>query len=138
MHSTLSRCTSSLLRHRILPRAHVKTCSNLITVHAASRGLSFTAARRTARRTPAAALGRPADTKGKGKESIQSEKAGKSVEELPFLPRPLGVRERPSTIPRTWQEEMMDQETRMDHRRKLYVALSFVINMSFIPAHVKG
>ncbi|THH27441.1 hypothetical protein EUX98_g6747 [Antrodiella citrinella] len=40
-------------------------------------------------------------------------------DDLPFLSRPLGVKEKPSTIPMTWRQEMMDQDVRMKHRQKL-------------------
>lgn len=52
-----------------------------------------------------------------------SDQVIKAMEEeqdrLPFLQRPLGVREPPTTEPKSWKDEMLNQETRMDHRRKL-------------------
>ena len=38
---------------------------------------------------------------------------------LPFLGRPLGLKYPPTTVPKTWTEEMMDEEPRKDHREKL-------------------
>jgi ATPase complex subunit ATP10 len=53
------------------------------------------------------------------------------VEPLPLLQRPLGVREPPTTVPKTRKEQlndMLDQNKRMEHRRHLYVfSLSLVI-----------
>jgi ATPase complex subunit ATP10 len=41
---------------------------------------------------------------------------------LPFLQRPLGVKERPSPVLKTWadtREELMNQETRLAQREHL-------------------
>ena len=41
---------------------------------------------------------------------------------LPFLQRPLGVKERPSPVIKTWadtREELMNQETRLEQRKHL-------------------
>lgn len=70
------------------------------------------------------------DSKGKQREvpsSLTDEVADKVVAEdqLPFLSRPLGVREKPSTIHMTWREEMTDQDVRMKHRKALYVHAVF-------------
>lgn len=71
--------------------------------------------------------------------SSQSSKSAKDVEKsveneldddddgvpsLPLLQRPLGVKEPPTTVPKTRKEqmeEMLDQNKRMEHRRHLYV-----------------
>ncbi len=63
-------------------------------------------------------------SKGKEKEILgDRDKVVEAMEEeqdrLPFLPHPLGVREPPTTEPKSWRDEMMNQEVRMDHRRKL-------------------
>jgi hypothetical protein len=55
------------------------------------------------------------------------------VEPLPLLQRPLGVREPPTTVPKSSKEQlndMLDQNKRMEHRRHLYVFfLSLVIHV---------
>jgi ATPase complex subunit ATP10 len=55
------------------------------------------------------------------------------VEPLPLLQRPLGVREPPTTVPKTRKEQlndMLDQNKRMEHRRHLCVfSLSPVIHV---------
>lgn len=92
-----------------------------------ARTISYTAVRRDVQPTtpasesaPAASL--PVTDKGKGKQSAASAKTGDAGDDaLPFLSRPLGVSERPTTEPRTWREDMMDQDTRTAHRRALYV-----------------
>lgn len=66
-----------------------------------------------------------ADPKGKQKEipppvDSVAEKVTED-DRLPFLSRPLGVQEKPSTKPASWREDMMDQDIRMKHRQKLYV-----------------
>ncbi|KAJ3535692.1 hypothetical protein NM688_g6941 [Phlebia brevispora] len=38
---------------------------------------------------------------------------------IPLLQRPLGVKYRPTTVAKTWREEMMDDDTRKEHRDKL-------------------
>ncbi|TCD65128.1 Mitochondrial ATPase complex subunit atp10 [Steccherinum ochraceum] len=63
------------------------------------------------------------DPKGKQKEvetpaDTLAEKLAED-EQIPFLSRPLGVKERPSTVGMTWREEMMDQDVRMKHRKTL-------------------
>lgn len=64
--------------------------------------------------------------KGKEKEAAVDgdsvvEAMEKEQDRLPFLQRPLGVPEPPTTEPQSWKDEMMNQEVRMDHRRKLWV-----------------
>ena len=122
-HPFFMRATSSwckpLLHHSASPPTRFRTCNSLRPALNATRGIGFTAVRSAARRTPATAPEVPADVKGKGKETAEPDTAGKLVDGLPFLPRPLGVHERPTTVGRSWREDMMDQETRMDHRKKL-------------------
>lgn len=61
------------------------------------------------------------ESKGKAKESVQTEVSKGNVNGgLPFLPRPLGVRERPGTERMSWREEMMDQDIRHAHKEALY------------------
>lgn len=72
--------------------------------------------------------------KGKGVSGVQDEVVEAMEEELdrlPFLQRPLGVREPPSTEPKSWKDEMMNQEVRMDHRRKLYGSSSLSLHLFF-------
>lgn len=49
-------------------------------------------------------------------------------EPLPFLQRPLGVPEPPTTKPRTWEDtkaDMLDQSKRIEARRHMYVSARF-------------
>lgn len=137
MSAASSWCTL-LLRTKALQQTHLKVHACLTIAHGASRSLSSTAIRKAARPTPATATEVPADAKGKGKETTQEPTTRKPVDALPFLSRPLGIRERPSTVARSWQEEMMDQDTRMANRKKLYVVISFAPSEILSPCISQG
>ncbi|KAI0918667.1 hypothetical protein AcV5_002594 [Taiwanofungus camphoratus] len=63
------------------------------------------------------------NSKGKQKESVKQKPKDVTEEPpLPMLQRPLGVRDRPTTEPKTWaqtREELMDQEKRLEKRKHL-------------------
>lgn len=106
-----------LLRHNITPGLNVRACVGL---RSSSRGVASSAVRRNSQpTTPAESSQDTVDAKGKGKEVLDAASARDKELDLPYLQRPLGVSEMPSRERRSWREEMMDQETRMDHRKKL-------------------
>lgn len=104
----------SLLSQR---NAHVRshgTCRILKHAAPSSRAFSSTALRRDSEPASTAQL------KGKEKESAQTAGTKQNASSaLPFLPRPLGVRERPTTDRMSWREEMMDQDIRQARREAL-------------------
>lgn len=53
---------------------------------------------------------------------VSGEKAKEDDDELPFLPRPLGIFDRPTTLQKSWKEstlELMDQDVRLERRRHM-------------------
>ncbi|GJE94841.1 ATPase assembly factor ATP10 [Phanerochaete sordida] len=106
--------SASLLRQRAAPARTFKAAHALKYTPAAARSLSSTSVRQDSEPAPAAAL------KGKEKESAQANSSKSAADAgLPFLPRPLGVRERPTTVHATWREEMMDQDVRQARKEAL-------------------
>jgi mitochondrial ATPase complex subunit ATP10 len=67
------------------------------------------------------------DSKGK---AADTSKVVKNNDPLPYLPRPLGVKDRPSLVSLSWQERMMDQDARMEERKVMYVHHSFYRTVS--------
>ena len=54
---------------------------------------------------------------------VAEEKTKEGDDELPFLPRPLGVFDQPTTYRKSWKEntlELMDQDVRLERRRHMY------------------
>lgn len=106
----------SLLRHRTAPAHTLKHCHILKYAPVTSRTIVSTAISRSSEPVPTA------QTKGKAKESAEADGSKSEASGgLPFLPRPLGVRERPTSERMSWREEMMDQDIRQAHREALYV-----------------
>jgi hypothetical protein len=64
--------------------------------------------------------------KPEGEQASQSqarELTDPPVPSLPFLPRPLGVKQYPTTLRGTWKGDMMNQEKRMAERELMCVLL---------------
>ena len=98
-------------------------------VSGSKRHITYTVVRRNdGPVAPLAAKDVPNDVKPdlKGKQVDRGEPEVKidGVEEddkLSFLKRPLGILQRPTTVARSWQEEMIDEQTRKAHREHLCV-----------------
>ncbi|EKM58002.1 uncharacterized protein PHACADRAFT_251952 [Phanerochaete carnosa HHB-10118-sp] len=104
----------SLIRHWTVPARTLKPCHVLRYVPATSRTIAFTAISRSSEPVPTA------QTKGKTKESVEADGSKSEASGgLPFLTRPLGVRERPTAERMSWREEMMNQDVRQAHREAL-------------------
>ena len=57
-------------------------------------------------------------------KSADAKAKPKETGTLPYLPRPLGVREPPTTTRKSWREqtmELMDQDVRLARRKHMYV-----------------
>ncbi|EIN08441.1 hypothetical protein PUNSTDRAFT_87856 [Punctularia strigosozonata HHB-11173 SS5] len=122
MLSATTRCSRSLPRRRIPLASHPPRYQ-----------LSCSWQRRCASTTPkveeaAASTSASPDAKGKGKApdtpatEQEPETKKKADDALPFLQRPLGVREPPSTLARSWEQrraDLLDQDKRLAKRQHL-------------------
>ena len=67
----------------------------------------------------AAAPAKVAGGKGRSADSIIEDGETNDKDSLQFLQHPLGVTERPTTVSRTWAQDMLDDEVRAQRREKL-------------------
>lgn len=116
--------TSSCLR-----LSRLATTPNARYIHSVTysrRALSTTG---IVRAEPAASTSSENASDPKGPKAKQPDKKPLAAEKpaekktktdtVPLLWRPLGLKTRPTTVAKTWTEEMLDDKTRQDHRNKL-------------------
>ncbi|CAL1699387.1 unnamed protein product [Somion occarium] len=112
------------LRHSLRPAFKVSTVPWQLSYRSFSSSTSRLSDDPSSSQTPTTSTPDSNSSEAKQKKADRKGETASKIETevevtLPLLQRPLGVRDRPTTEPRTWTDNMLNQEVRMEQRQKL-------------------